>query len=396
MRWADIRDSMLEEFAAMTSGHFTPYHIAAWVMACVSTLLFSIMMSHGLTFEGKLAVIDLDRSSYTQQLINRLQASPYLEITEVVSAPVNPEVLLQHDRNIGVLYFPKGLEKAATRGDASFKVGFYADQTNIAQNGQLLGELPQIIPEISTMITKRLPAVDEQSGVSVGTRDLYNPTHSSTMIFAVTFMYFFSSILYGITVLMLIGRLKITGAWRAAVLPRGPLALIARIAPYAFIYTTVITTVTVALVLFGQQRFAGNYFFFVPSIFMTGMGIGMLGYLLCWNTTNPAQGASRMILVVPPGFIMGGALLTTGFFNPDLIHVKWLWPLTWQYSLWRDFSMRGLSFSEMAGQYGAYIIYLCLLGLVITFLFWRETKKEEKFEEVLDGMKPPEEAAAGH
>jgi ABC-2 type transport system permease protein len=152
----------------------------------------------------------------------------------------------------------------------------------------------------------------------------------------------------------------------------------------------------VALVLFGQQRFAGNYFFFVPSIFMTGMGIGMLGYLLCWNTTNPAQGASRMILVVPPGFIMGGALLTTGFFNPDLIHVKWLWPLTWQFSLWRDFSMRGLSFSEMAGQYGAYIIYLCLLGLVITFLFWRETKKEEKFEEVLDGMKPPEEVAAGH
>jgi preprotein translocase subunit YajC len=50
----------------------------------------------------------------------------------------------------------------------------------------------------------------------------------------------------------------------------------------------------------------------------------------------------------------------------------------------------------MAGQYGAYIIYLCLLGLVITFLFWRETKKEEKFEEVLDGMKPPEEVAAGH
>lgn len=66
-------------------------------------------MRHGEVFEGKIAVIDLDSSHLSTTLIEKLNTSAYVEITEVYHSPVSVRDLTAHDKNIGVLYFPKGL-----------------------------------------------------------------------------------------------------------------------------------------------------------------------------------------------------------------------------------------------------------------------------------------------
>ena len=111
-------------------------------------------------------------------------------------------------------------------------------------------------------------------------RHLFNPASSATNGTTISFVYFFSTLFYGLTVLMVPGRLRVMNLWERSVLGRSPWALLARGVPYAFFYTTGITVMTALLVTFGQLRFAGNYLTYVPSLFMTGLAFAWLGLLL--------------------------------------------------------------------------------------------------------------------
>ena len=132
---------------------------------------------------------------------------------------------------------------------------------------------------------------------------------------------------------------------------------------------------TAVLVIGGQLRFAGNYWMYLPSIFMTGMAFGMLGLIIAWKTTNPGQGASFMTFLVPPGFILGGATMATGYAAPWAYYASYAFPLVWQYRFYRDVALRGASASEMMSTYGAFLGYLTVIALILTVLYWRTATK---------------------
>lgn len=386
-----------EEFQAMLSGKFIPYHIAAFMMAIMITLIVSVCMRHGEVFEGKIAVIDLDCSHLSTTLIEKLNTSAYVEITEVYHSPVAVRDLTAHDKNIGVLYIPKGLEKELKRKDSTFNLGYFADYSNLGQNGQAIANLSDMIavlgaenaaPEVAALaqsLGEKVKALLQP--MNMVKRELYNPTTSASITFCSAFIYFFSTIILGLTSVMLVGRFKVSMRWNA-ILEDGFACLLARLLPYALIYTTAISLVTSPLIIFGQMRFEGNYFAHLPSIFMTAFSIGVLAMLVTWKTSQPSEGSSRMILIVPPGFILGGSLLASGYMPEWVNTVKFAFPLTWQYEFWRDFSMRGLPLSDMVKSYGQYALYVTVITSLLALIYHKsrnnyfEMKKEEKTEAV--------------
>lgn len=386
-----------EEFQAMLSGKFIPYHIAAFMMAIMITLIVSVCMRHGEVFEGKIAVIDLDCSHLSTTLIEKLNTSAYVEITEVYHSPVAVRDLTAHDKNIGVLYIPKGLEKELKRKDSTFNLGYFADYSNLGQNGQAIANLSDMIAVLGAEnAAPEVAALAQSSGEKVKAllqpmnmvkRELYNPTTSASITFCSAFIYFFSTIILGLTSVMLVGRFKVSMRWNA-ILEDGFACLLARLLPYALIYTTAISLVTSPLIIFGQMRFEGNYFAHLPSIFMTAFSIGVLAMLVTWKTSQPSEGSSRMILIVPPGFILGGSLLASGYMPEWVNTVKFAFPLTWQYEFWRDFSMRGLPLSDMVKSYGQYALYVTVITSLLALIYHKsrnnyfEMKKEEKTEAV--------------
>lgn len=386
-----------EEFQAMLSGKFIPYHIAAFMMAIMITLIVSVCMRHGEVFEGKIAVIDLDCSHLSTTLIEKLNTSAYVEITEVYHSPVAVRDLTAHDKNIGVLYIPKGLEKELKRKDSTFNLGYFADYSNLGQNGQAIANLSDMIAVLGAEnVAPEIAALAQSSGEKVKAllqpmnmvkRELYNPTTSASITFCSAFIYFFSTIILGLTSVMLVGRFKVSMRWNA-ILEDGFACLLARLLPYALIYTTAISLVTSPLIIFGQMRFEGNYFAHLPSIFMTAFSIGVLAMLVTWKTSQPSEGSSRMILIVPPGFILGGSLLASGYMPEWVNTVKFAFPLTWQYEFWRDFSMRGLPLSDMVKSYGQYALYVTVITSLLALIYHKsrnnyfEMKKEEKTEAV--------------
>ncbi|MCO6549294.1 MULTISPECIES: ABC transporter permease [unclassified Gilliamella] len=381
----NIIKSMLEELDAMLSGHFIPYYKVSLGLAAIVSLVFSIVLSHGAVFEGKIAVIDLDGSHYSTELISKVNTSPYIEVTEVIRSPVNPITLVSHDRNLGVLYIPKGLEKSLKKGDQTVRLGYFADDTNDAQNAKVLQSLNEYIPELGAELSVGKVAAlglgkegieATLSPMQLKTRYMFNPASSSTISTIIYFVYFFSSLTYGLTSLMIIGRLKVTGMWEQTI-ERGLLPLLAKTIPYALFFTTALTLITAILVIFGQLRFDGNYFAFVPSIFMTGLAFGWLGLLLSWKTNNPGEGAGRMIFLVPPGFIMGGSTMAVGIMPIWTYYVSHAFPLVWLFKFFRDFAMRGRSLIDMLATYGAFIIYLTIIAFVV-MIFVERAKKTEK------------------
>lgn len=382
----NIIKSILEELEAMMSGHFIPYYKVSIGLAAIISLIFSLVLSHGAVFEGKIAVIDLDGSKYSTELISKINTSPYIKVTEVIRSPINPITLVSHDRNLGVFYIPKGLEKSLKKGDRTVRLGYFADDTNDAQNAKVLQSLNEYVPELGAEIS-----INQVSALGLGkeateatlspmqlkTRYLFNPASASTISTTIYFVYFFSSLTYGLTSLMIIGRLKITGMWNT-VLERGPLSLMARTIPYAFFYTTALTIISALLVTFGQLRFDGNYFAYLPSIFMTGLAFGWLGFLLSWKTNNPGEGASRMIFLVPPGFIMGGSTMAVGIMPLWAYYLSHAFPLVWLFRFFRDFAIRGRSLVDMLATYGSYIIFLSLIATIVVIVFYQSQKLNSK------------------
>ena len=280
-----------------------------------------------------------------------------------------------------MLYIPHDTERNIRSSRRQVNLGYFADYTNEAQNAEVIETLNSISSETGAgESAPRVMAMGRTGAESAGSilspvrtvvRRLGDPVFSATNNMVIAFIFFFSSIYLGLTVLMIPGRLRVTGQFRRAVL-QGPLCMMARLIPYAFFYTTAISVDICLLATFGQLRFDGNFLLFVPSIFMTGMCIGLFGFTLAWKCAEPGMGAAFMILIVPPGFITGGSTLATGFLNEGAYVASNAFPLVWQYRLWRDFAFRAENFMGILSEYGGFICYASVLGLLV-LLRWRKS-----------------------
>ncbi|MCG5030757.1 ABC transporter permease [Mesosutterella sp. OilRF-GAM-744-9] len=380
----DIIDSMFEELEAMTSGHFVPYHKLSVMAAVVTTVVLGLFFTQMSVIEAPVAVIDLDRTTQSAALISALDSSRDIRVAKVVRSPVNPESLLRQDELVGVIYIPRGLTESVLTGRGLARVGYFADQTNAAQNGEVFNSLSEVataegVP-VSAANLAALGAASQasesasSSGIGVEVRRLFNPANS-LHITVLAFLYFFSGIYFGITSLMIMGRLHVSGLWETTICERGLSALVARLFPYCLGYCAAVTLMTAALVQFDGLPFKGNYLAYLPSLFLLPLCIGLLAMIVTWRMPTPANGAAFMIFIVPPGFIMGGMTMAEHEFPGWVHYVSNAFPLTWQFGMLRDFAFRGKTLSEMAGPYGEYLLYATVLLALAAVRFYAERRR---------------------
>ena len=115
-RFLRISRSIHEEWTAMFSGRFPPYHKMGIAVALITIVAFSIILSHDVVFEAPVAVIDLDQSRWSAELIEKLNASPYIQVERVVHSPADPRRMTAHDRVQAVIFIPKDAQASLLRG----------------------------------------------------------------------------------------------------------------------------------------------------------------------------------------------------------------------------------------------------------------------------------------
>lgn len=360
-------NSLKRELAFLFSGMGMPYEKVAMIVAVVCAVLFTVLLGNNYIQDAPVAVIDLDNSKYSHQVIDEMDASPYIRIDTVLHTAVNPKSLFYRDR------FAAGT------------IGVFYDNTSIAQNADIIEGLNAIVAveneKLATPTTSRA-----ERGITLRDRLLFNPQGSAANNGEVQgFLFFFSSMFFTFATIGMIPRLRMTGELARTQQEGTPFAILVRLIPYCICLMTALTVGMVILHFLNDMAFTGSLLLFFLTQCFYIPAVGMMSLLFGWNAANPGVAASRMILFIPMGFILGGAT------SPIMQQSLWVryfahfFPLTWEYEFTRDITIRGAGFWDIAPEFGGFLIYFACILIVFCLVFYgtKQKKLAHQKEELL-------------
>ena len=371
-----------DEVKYLFSGQGMPYEKVSILVAMVVTLVLGTMLGNNVARDARVAVIDLDNSAYTRELTNRIEASQYMEVTAVLSTPVDPTELFYQDRAIAVVYFPRDLEKSRYTGEAAH-VGVFYDNTNTAQSAEIRAALNEIVGLDNAAASGDTGSTNDAiaGSIALAERNLFNPNGSNYNVETQGFLFFFGSMFFVFATIGMIPRLRMTHELSAILADGTPWDLVLRLVPYACCLIVSFVLGMGILHTVGDMTFSGSLlvFLFVQVLYV--MAVGMMSLLFGWGAANPGIASSRMILFIPGGFIFGGPTGPIPVYPDWVVAISHFFPLTWEFHFVRDIVARGAGLADISHELGAFLLYLAAIGIVFCWKFYRERRAQVAQEE---------------
>ena len=84
-------NSLKSEIKYLFSGLGMPYEKVCLIVAIFVTVFFTIYLGNNVTRDVAVAVIDLDHSRYSQELVSKIDSSPYMRVSSVVYTTQEPK-----------------------------------------------------------------------------------------------------------------------------------------------------------------------------------------------------------------------------------------------------------------------------------------------------------------
>ena len=383
-----FKESFFSEIKFLFSGQGMPYEKVCIMVAMVISVVLSVMMSGNFSKDAPVAVIDLDNSKYSRELITKINASEYMKVTDIINVPMNPEELCYRDKVDAVIYLPQGLEKNRYDGSAA-PIGIFYDNTNTAQTADIKSALPTLI----AIENAQFAGTSSSGGLTLNDRVLFNPAGSTSNAQTQGFLFFFGAMFFTFATIGMIPRLRLTKQYEPTILNGTPWDLIGRILPYAMCLTISYFVGLAVLRVWGDLIFSGRVVEFLLIEILMAFTIGMLSLFMGWTAANPGIASSRMILFIPGGFIFGGVASPLSHLSEWVVYLAHIFPLTWQFHFTRDIIQRGASLPEISSEIGAFMIYMGVVAILFSLRFYKSRRElaPSKVEETLPQV-PPEES----
>ena len=96
--------SLKDELDFLFSGKGMPYEKVSIVVALVTVILMGLLLGNNYNKDVNIAVIDLDNSRYSRELVELIDASPYIRVSAVLNVPAEPKSLMYRDKNVAVFF----------------------------------------------------------------------------------------------------------------------------------------------------------------------------------------------------------------------------------------------------------------------------------------------------
>lgn len=369
-------NSLKAELRYLFSGQGMPYEKVSIMVAMVVSVLLSIMLAGNYSKDAPVVIIDRDNSAYTRELATRIDASEYMKVTAIINTPADPESFLYRDQAIAVIYFPQGLEKDRFTGTENH-IGVFYDNTNVAQTAEIKEAMNELAALDNAAANGDTGSTNDvlDGGIQIAGRNLFSPNASTSNAMSLGFLFFFGSMFYTFATIGMIPRLRLTGELDTILRTGTPWDLILRTLPYGALLIVSFTVGLAVLRIWGDLIFAGHLVNFVFVQIFYVFVLGMVTTLTGWTAANPGVAASRMILIIPGGFIFGGTTGPLAHFADWVVTFSHIWPLTWQFHFTRDIISRGTDFMGYAATFGAFLVYIAVIGILYTLKFYRAKKE---------------------
>ncbi|EHS55876.1 ABC transporter permease [Paenibacillus sp. Aloe-11] len=357
------------------------YPIIAIIFPLIAVLAYSLLLQSSQINDANVVVVDQDNTAYSRELIQKIDASPYMNVAEIVSFTDNPEQYFYHEKNLAVISLPRGLKDNHNRSISS-RVGLILDNTN-AQGITFIRTAMQEI-SVSENMELSVPAIlktgmnSEQAqgalnSIALEVRSLFNPTNDYQSSSILSFTCMFSFMILNITSLPLVARLRVSK--RLAAELQNPFNILLRILPYTLFSTAGLIFALGILKVFGGGRFEANPILFIIPVVLYVFGTVCLNVLVAWGAAHPGAAAGRMAIVFMPAFVLSGGALSRSLFPPLAIQIGDFFPFVWMFKFLRSMGLRGAPLQEMLPELGFLLLYVGVLSmLVIARALWEKQK----------------------
>ena len=363
-------NSLRNEIKFLFSGMGMPYEKVCLVVAIFITVVITVCLRNNMARDVPVAVIDMDHSRYSQEVIEKIDSTPYMDVSSVVYTQIDPKEFLAQDKNYAVIVLPKNLEQKRYGGDEC-NIGLFCDNTNTALDANIRSSLNEIVA------TENSQAATASGGacgnLSLVERLLFNPAGSASNTIVQGFLLNFSAMFFCLAVIGLVPRLKETGEWYKILQKGNPMDLFIKLVPYMGCLLVAIFVGMAILRIWGDMVFAGSIFEYFISQLLFLPSLGVVSVLSGWGAANPAVASSRMIFVVPLGFVFGGATFPISLYPDWMLALSHIFPLTWEFNFTRDIVVRGVSLLQMPEVVGSYLLYLGITLVVFYVRFIRSS-----------------------
>ena len=81
-------NSLKDEVKFLFSGQGMPYEKVCIMIAMVISVILSVLLNGNFAKDAPVAVIDLDNSKYSQELITKINASEYMQVKDIIYMPI--------------------------------------------------------------------------------------------------------------------------------------------------------------------------------------------------------------------------------------------------------------------------------------------------------------------
>ncbi|MFB5760825.1 ABC transporter permease [Paenibacillus medicaginis] len=368
----------------------------------VVAAVFGYVFKNSQINEAPVAVIDLDHSAYSSQLMTKLDASQYIHVKRVFENDTDPDMLLYNEQFSAVIYLPDGLEANRLQGKQS-NIGLYVDNTVAQATASLRTGVTEVITAENAVLAagslKASGLTDSQisgmtSNMVVQQRLLYNPTNSTMMSSVMGFVNTVMLSLIGGAALAIVPRLRSEGRLREEM--NHPVGILLRVLPYALVGCISFFLSIGLIKQLGGLRFeAGLLDMLIPFMLYTTT-LSLFAMAVGWSAPTPEKASGRIMLLMMPSFLLSGAQLPVAMLPGPLQVVSNILPLTWHFKFLRGMGFRGGELRYFIQELGGILILLSAFAAIILVLMAVEKRKLSKLEAKGDEAPLPQQQTLAH
>ena len=314
-----------------------------------------VIMSFALTTDVtriRTAVLDMDRTPASRELISRFTGGGYFEIVRSLKAPVQIKGLLDRAQVRAVIHIRKGFEKEIAAGRTG-RVQILTDGTDSNTTAIVQGYADGIINAFSAdVLRQRL----ERSGLArtlnpmaVLPRALFNANQESRFYFVpslIAVMLFIFSLL--LTSIGIVKEKEIGTIEQVMVTPIRKIEFIlGKTLPYMVTgYISMTIMLAVAFFVFDIQVHGSlALFYFLSGFYLLGnMGIALV---ISDSATTQQQAMLTSFLILMPCIMLSGFMFPIKNMPEVIQYVTWLNPMRWYLEILRGIVMKGVGLSVL-------------------------------------------------
>ncbi|TYB87194.1 ABC transporter permease [Oceaniovalibus sp. ACAM 378] len=345
-------------------------------------LMLAVIFAPGLPRDLPVAVVDLDGSTMSRQIVRMADAAADVEVVEQLASLSEARQALVAQRAYAVLMIPAGLEHDILLGQRPEVVVFSNSQFLTA--GGIVGRsLSTTVSTFSAGVSLRLleaqgvgsdRALDLITPIPVQQSPLFNPSLDYIQFLLSAIMPTVLQIFICATAVLSFSREHHSpnGMPRLQRIALSPTrAILGKLLPYTFVGTFVLLLGDVLLFNVFDASFRGNVFVFFLNGFMFILTCQAMGALIALIAKDTTGALGMMGLIVAPSFGFAGVSFPR--FGMTLFSQIWgaIIPLTPYLQLRTDQTLRGAPLEYSLPTMG----WLFAQLLVFSVLLWVMTRK---------------------